>query len=671
MENSLPASRPVAILHAGSLRPVCAPRFRHSATEKVEGLRVGVAVLFGSLAAIRKGRPFLKRLRRAVPSFEERLSAEDDKYELYRVPVRDGSVSVGLKCFLDRAGLIRSVSKGTAAPPPVLLVHDGPGLPSRYLEPLSTRLRRPAGRVCFLYDQLGCGLSQVESKPPGGFSLEESIKDLKCVLEYICTNLGEDEVHLLAHGFGGVIVMEGLLKGGLGQSENEPRLQSICLLGVPACTHDADSEARRLMSEAVAAVGIEDAAQSFWFRHVCAMRPQPSCLADAYSQSGDGAASAWRGFGALRGWDLQKADLNDIANDVGMTWKLRGPGLLKDWKVSRPEVAEFYSAKANNNNNNDSSNNNDNNSNNNNTNNNNNNNNNTSHLQPPLLSLRGEHDFVTTACMAAWRGVKDAAEAASREELPFFREQSIGGCGHNAHLENPEAFAAQIRLWFLDVEERNAKGALASEVEGPKVNAVSVERDVKWTFLTQSEARQKLQDWASELSWKSQLSPSEKPGAWRSVGQGMPHNAASAPSRSVRRLAEWARQLPAVFSSSQVESAEAIARIQEICAIADERNNNNNTNNTNTNNNNYSSRPCLALGLLCDSSNNNSNNNNNSFNSEREASSVKAIVCVEAQDDPASPLRIVGAAAAPDLQSDVLDDAVRQVTAMLFLATRT
>ena len=57
-----------------------------------------------------------------------------------------------------------------------------------------------------------------------------------------------------------------------------------------------------------------------------------------------------------------------------------------------------------------------------------------------MLSLRGEHDFVTEArawdstfqsvseeCVNAWRGIADAGGR--------FAESFLGGCGHNAHLE--------------------------------------------------------------------------------------------------------------------------------------------------------------------------------------------------------------------------------------------
>eukprot|EP00930_Biecheleria_cincta_P000838 TRINITY_DN102033_c0_g1_i1.p1 TRINITY_DN102033_c0_g1~~TRINITY_DN102033_c0_g1_i1.p1 ORF type:complete len:654 (-),score=91.61 TRINITY_DN102033_c0_g1_i1:269-2230(-) len=601
--------------------------------------RMSVGALSGSVALAvflarrhrkRLGSRKFARLAASRSSLNDRLSADDQDHDLLYVPVRDGDHTVTMKRFLDRDGLVRSVMQGRRAPPPVLLIHDGPGLPSRYLEPLSSRLRRPAGRACYMYDQLGCGLSKVALEPSGGFNLAESTRELRAVLLYLRNALGENEVHLLAHGFGGVIVMEALLKGLLTQPEGEwklPKLSSVVLMGVPGSSEVADGEAKRLMSEATDVVGLDDAAQSFWFRHVCALRPQPACLADAYSQAGDGPAVNWRGFGALRGWDLKT---NSGEADNAFTWQLRGPCVLKGWEIQRSEVAEFYrktlslfTASS------------------------------SEGEPPPVLCIRGEHDFVTDACFDAWRGIADAAaELGDTLQRPYYQEQSIGGCGHNAHLELPEAAAAQIRLWLLDAEEpqtkhedeaeeppRNREEA-ASEDESSALEWVSGD-NFRYQLLAREEARHQLRSWASQLSWNLQKNPAQKPGAWRSVGQGLPHNTAFAPSRKVRKLAEWARQLPATLPRAPVacglNSTEAIAAIQKTLGRpacegmpkVEEQ------------------CPRLALALM-----------------EGE-NAMQAIICVEADvQNPMLPLRIVGAAAAPDSPSQLCDDVIRQVEAM-------
>lgn len=570
----------------------------------------------------RSGSQRFVRLAAPRSSFDDRLSADDEDHDLLSVPVRDGAHAVTMKRFMDKDGLARSVMQGRPAPPPVLLIHDGPGLPSRYLEPLSSRLRRPAGRACYMYDQLGCGLSKVATEPAGGFNLKESTRELRSVLQYMREALGEKEVHLLAHGFGGVVVMEALLKGLLSQPEGQcelPKVSSIVLMGVPGSSEVADSEAQRLMSEATDVVGIDDAAQSFWFRHVCALRPQPACLADAYSQAGDGPACNWRGFGALRGWDLKtKAE---GGNNL-FKWQLRGHCVLQGWETQRSEVAKFYrealsSFTASS----------------------------SESEPPPVLCIRGEHDFVTETCFDAWRGIADAtAELGEALQRPYFQEQSIGGCGHNAHLELPEAAAAQIRLWLLDVEEpqkkheEEATEEATTEVQIEDLNP-ALGGNLSYHLLAREEARHQLRSWASQLSWDLSRSPDHKPGAWRSIGQGLPHNTQFAPSRRVRKLAEWARQLPAKLPRAPVacgaSSAETIAAIQKTLGGPV-----------------YNGQPevqgwRLALGLM---------------DGETD---MQAIICVEADvQNPCPTLRIVGAAAAPNSPAQLCKDAVRQVEAM-------
>ena len=50
----------------------------------------------------------------------------------------------------------------------------------------------------------------------------------------------------------------------------------------------------------------------------------------------------------------------------------------------------------------------------------------------PSLLLRGEHDFVTEACIEPWR------------KLPYVREVTLPGASHHALLERPEAYLAEL-----------------------------------------------------------------------------------------------------------------------------------------------------------------------------------------------------------------------------------
>mmetsp|Transcript_100894 Transcript_100894/g.284659 ORF Transcript_100894/g.284659 Transcript_100894/m.284659 type:complete len:241 (-) Transcript_100894:47-769(-) len=218
--------------------------------------------------------------------------------------------------------------------------------------------------------------------------------------------------------YGGAIVMEALLRTGIfqtGAAENElPVLRSVCLISTPASTALATEEARRLMRsvEIEFFAAPEDAARSFWFRHNCAMKPQPKCLADSYAHAFPGVGG--RRWGALAGWEWQEG----LAHGG---WELRESKPLQGWAITRSEVAERYVEATD---------------------------------GAPFPSIREEHDFVTEKCVEAWRGVRDAAQQ-------LFQEEVASGCEHNAHLENRDGFAAKIRLWLPgaeDVDERRSTG---------------------------------------------------------------------------------------------------------------------------------------------------------------------------------------------------------------------
>lgn len=221
------------------------------------------------------------------------------------------------------------------------------------------------------------------------------------VLEFLHERLGETEVHLLGHGFGGVVVMEAVLRVGLwgrvapGLPSNLrlPGLSSICLMGTPSSTGILRAESCRLFKDAQKTAGRSAAASQFWQRHFCS---GVDTLAEAYM------ATAWQP------WNH---------------WLMRG------WEIRREEVARRYIATTG---------------------------------GVPFLSLRGENDFVTARCIEAWRGVEDALSVQGHgldavvevvsEKAPSFIEEEFSSCGHNAHLEDPEVCTSLIHKWFLRVE---------------------------------------------------------------------------------------------------------------------------------------------------------------------------------------------------------------------------
>ncbi|CAE7215646.1 pip, partial [Symbiodinium natans] len=433
---------------------------------------------------------------------ERHLWEAGNSYDLLEVTVRQGEHTIKLKRYAEQG------RSGKAA---VLILHDGPGLPSRYLEPLAARLC--AGRICFMYDQLGCGISAANGSLSEEGEIQPAVADLRDVLMFL-RELGQAEVHVVAHGFGGALIMQAMVRDRLWSDPAEsliPQLKSVCLIGVPCNVAQADAEAHSLMEACVTEVGDSDAAKSFWYRHVCALKPQPECLGEAYK------SSFGQRWGPLRGWDWK---LESPDGTLVGRWMLRGKGALPDWDLKRTEVEHLYAREAS---------------------------------LPPILCLRGQHDFVTKDCLDAWRGVADARGRASG----YFTESELGGCGHHAHLEAPDPVAATLRLWLLDVED----GGLfrCDEPEPPPEHSAAAKH---CRPLWREEARQALADWASQMCWESARRAPERPGAWRSVGQGLPHRDAFAPSRTARRLAEWAWELPTQECGSAAQT-----NTPEVCTI--------------------------------------------------------------------------------------------------------
>ncbi|CAJ1389357.1 unnamed protein product [Effrenium voratum] len=185
----------------------------------------------------------------------------------------------------------------------------------------------------------------------------------------------------------------------------------------------------------------------------------------------------------------------------------------------------------------------------------------------------------------------------------------------------PEPVAAALRLWILDVED----GAQRGRTPKPKDAAPEAEPEpINCRLLLRSEARAQLKGWASAHCWQSARDPSARAN-WRALGQGLPHRDAFAPSRTARRLAEWAWGLPKTWPTSEAETS---ATLQDI--LTDQ-----------------SLGGALALAVL---------------DADDEAS---AIVCVEGVGG-IERLRVVGAVAnplAPESQS-LCEDAVREVQAI-------
>jgi len=499
------------------------------------------------------------------PLPQRQRKRRSEEYSLIQVPIRKGACNLALKRF-SVAATDGSIPR---ARPALLVIHDGPGLPSRYLEPLAAQITESSGYSCFLYDQLGCGLSKCAAEDaPGHYGLLQSVEDLRNLLYFLQNELNEQRVHLVGHGFGGVLLMEALLRHGLYDTEVAdtsalPNLCSVTLLSTPSSMAVAEQEAARLMKVAEDAVGQEDAPHSFWCRHNCAIYPQPECLKEAYRCAAERSAGWWCA-GALQVW---RPCLHEGCSS---NWELQGANPLASWEISEAELKEKFSKCTG---------------------------------RAPLLSIRGSHDFITEDCVRAWQG------AGRDPSGVVFCEDTVGGAGHQLHLDAPRVFVEKLNRWLRQVDDE-----VEAAAEAPDTSKESV--DVTYTTMGRDEAHEQLAFWASSLA----RAPTEKREEWAFHWSLTPRKledkywVSPVPAREARRLADWARELPQ--STRQCGSVSA---------------------------------PRAAIRLL-----------------SREQGKLDAIVCLERLRFPWSRvMRIVGAASAPDTAMWTRDAAVQHVRQML------
>jgi len=164
---------------------------------------------------------------------------------------------------------------------PLLALHGGPGALHDYLEPLE-ELAATGRRVVF-YDQIGCGRSWTENKPPDFWTVELFAREVQAVRDA----LGLERIHLFGSSWGGMLAMEYALTRPSG-------LASLVLSSSPASIPQWEAETGRLrralppdvravLDEHEAAGTLdspeyEEASMEFYKRHVCRVDPFPDCV---------------------------------------------------------------------------------------------------------------------------------------------------------------------------------------------------------------------------------------------------------------------------------------------------------------------------------------------------------------------------------------------------------
>lgn len=85
---------------------------------------------------------------------------------------------------------------------PLMVIHGGPGLPSRYLE--TVELLSGLGRQVVFYDQHGCGNSAYDGARESDFTLAKFVDEAIAVRR----SLGPGPVHVMGHGWGALLALE-------------------------------------------------------------------------------------------------------------------------------------------------------------------------------------------------------------------------------------------------------------------------------------------------------------------------------------------------------------------------------------------------------------------------------------------------------------------------------
>ena len=200
---------------------------------------------------------------------------------------------------------------------PVVICHGGPGAAHDYCEPIADLSR--FGRTCVLYDQLGCGKSELLPDAPADFWTPRLFKD---ELAELTRHLGiADRYAVVGQSWGGMLAMDYAL-------DHPAGLRGIVVADSPASMTLWVSEANRLRGDLPRDVQetltrheeagttddpeYEAAVAIFYERHVCRVVPMPDCVVRSFAQIAANPTvyhtmngpSEFHVVGSLKTWDI-------------------------------------------------------------------------------------------------------------------------------------------------------------------------------------------------------------------------------------------------------------------------------------------------------------------------------------------------------------------------------
>jgi L-proline amide hydrolase len=208
---------------------------------------------------------------------------------------------------------------------PVVICHGGPGAAHDYCEPIADLSR--FGRACVLYDQLGCGRSELLPDAPSDFWTPQLFKD---ELVELTRHLGvAGRYAVVGQSWGGMLAMEHAL-------EHPAGLRGLVVADSPASMTLWISETGRLRAGLPLDVqetltrheeagttddpAYRDAVEVFNARHVCRVVPKPDCVERTSQQiranptvyETMNGPSEFHVVGSLKTWDITDR-LHEIA----------------------------------------------------------------------------------------------------------------------------------------------------------------------------------------------------------------------------------------------------------------------------------------------------------------------------------------------------------------------
>ncbi len=288
---------------------------------------------------------------------------------------------------------------------PLLVVHGGPSLPSEYLTPLANRIHN---RSIIFYDQLGCGWSSIPREKEW-YGVTQMSQDLEELVQHLKEVWKVQSFHLLGHSLGGVIGYEYLKSRITAQNlderqEDAPQCLSFILSNASTNLALSSSEQKRLfqkfqlqqsktltppsnnrqLQKRRLSIGDE-----FFHAHICRTLIKPVELELALSRRG----MEWS------------------ANDYFVT----PPPLVHT--NNKMEASSSIATITN-----------------------------SVNRFPPVLSIRGQHDFVTEICTRGWFEIFVA---------DGIREVILDDCAHYPHLEQPQRYSDQIENFCSIAESRH------------------------------------------------------------------------------------------------------------------------------------------------------------------------------------------------------------------------